>query len=110
MATRAATIAHLLDCAGTGATARKMFGEYAIYHGAKVVALVCGDELFLKPTAAGRAHLGAAEEGAPYPGAKPHLRVGGEKWDEDGFLTALFAATSDELPEPKPRRPKRRTA
>jgi TfoX/Sxy family transcriptional regulator of competence genes len=32
---------------------RKMFGEYAIYYGEKVVALVCDNQLFVKPTVAG---------------------------------------------------------
>jgi hypothetical protein len=35
-----------------------MFGEYAIYCDGKVVALVCDDQFFLEPTAAGRALLG----------------------------------------------------
>jgi len=30
--------------------ARKMFGEYALYCNDKVVALVCDDQLFIKPT------------------------------------------------------------
>lgn len=32
---------------------RKMFGEYAIYCDAKVLALVCDNQLLVKPTAAG---------------------------------------------------------
>ncbi len=53
MATRAQTVAHLLDLlAGAGAvSARKMFGEYAVYLDGKVVALICNDGLFLKPLA-----------------------------------------------------------
>jgi TfoX/Sxy family transcriptional regulator of competence genes len=35
-------------------SARKMFGEYAIYCDGKVVALVCDDQLFVKPTKAGK--------------------------------------------------------
>jgi TfoX/Sxy family transcriptional regulator of competence genes len=31
-----------------------MFGEYAIYCNEKVVALVCDNQVFVKPTAAGR--------------------------------------------------------
>ena len=30
---------------------RKMFGEYALYSKGKVVALLCDDQLFVKPTA-----------------------------------------------------------
>lgn len=31
-------------------SARRMFGEYALYVGPKVVALVCDNQLFVKPT------------------------------------------------------------
>jgi TfoX/Sxy family transcriptional regulator of competence genes len=48
---------------------RKMFGEYAIYCRGKVVALFCDDQLFVKPTDAGRAFLGKVKEAPPYPGA-----------------------------------------
>ena len=55
MATRQSTIDFLLDQLADlpGVRARKMFGEYALYLDEKVVALVCDDQLFLKPTPAG---------------------------------------------------------
>ena len=55
---------------------KKMFGEYAIYLNDKVVALVCDNRLFVKPTSAGREILGTPEENPPYPGAKPHFEIG----------------------------------
>lgn len=58
-----------------GVRHRKMFGEYAIYVGNKVVALVCDDQLFLKPTTAGRALLETPVEAPPYPGAKPYFVI-----------------------------------
>src|SRR5260221_2064822 len=51
-------------------SARKMFGEYGVYCDGKMVALVCDDQLFVKPTASGRAHVGNVTEAPPYPGAK----------------------------------------
>ncbi|WP_416200292.1 TfoX/Sxy family protein [Tabrizicola sp.] len=30
-------------------TSRKMFGEYTLYLGGKVVAMVCNDQLYLEP-------------------------------------------------------------
>ncbi len=56
MATRQETIDFLLDqIAGAGnVRARKMFGEYALYLDEKVVALVCGDQLFVKITNPGK--------------------------------------------------------
>jgi len=103
MATRPQTIAHLLDQAGEGVTARAMFGEYAVYEEGRVVALVCDDRLDLKPTAPDRALLDAPEGAPPYPGAKPHLVVGPDLRDESDALARLLAATAAALPEPKAR-------
>jgi TfoX/Sxy family transcriptional regulator of competence genes len=88
-----------------GVSHRKMFGEYAIYVGNKVVALVCDDRLFLKPTDAGRALLATPVEAPPYPGAKPYFVID-EFVDDPELLAALFRATEGEVPEPKPKRPK----
>ena len=56
MATNAEFIQYVCDqIGGAGAiSVRKMFGEYAVYRNGKVVALVCDNQFFLKPTAAGR--------------------------------------------------------
>lgn len=90
-----------------GVSHRKMFGEYAIYVGNKVVALVCDDRLFLKPTDAGRALLADPAEAPPYPGAKPYL-VLDDHIDDAPLLAALFRATESEVPEPKPKKPRSR--
>lgn len=81
---------------------RKMFGEYAVYVRGKVVAPVCDNRLFVKPTDAGRALLGTPTEGAPYPGAKPHF-VLDEHLDERALLSAVVKATEAALPAPKPK-------
>jgi TfoX/Sxy family transcriptional regulator of competence genes len=101
------TIAFLLEqMEGAGdVSARKMFGEYAIYLDGKVVALVCGDQLYVKPTVAGRAFLGAPAEAPPYPGAKPCFTVDGGQWEDSERLSELIRITAAELPAPKPRRP-----
>ena len=88
-------------------TFRKMFGEYAIYCEGKVVALVCDNRLFVKPTAAGREIAGQLAEAPPYPGAKSYLVVG-EELDDREWLSELIRATGRELPAPKERSPKRR--
>ncbi|KVK90726.1 TfoX/Sxy family protein [Burkholderia cepacia] len=85
-------------------SARKMFGEYGIYCDGKMAALVCDDRLFVKPTPEGRAFLGACEEGAAYPGAKPHLVIAGERWDDREWLSALIRITAAQLPVPVKRR------
>ncbi len=80
--------------------ARKMFGEYALYVDGKVVALICDNQLFLKPLAPLRARLARVDEAAPYPGAKPHFRIADEL-ERPAELTALLAEAARLLPEPK---------
>jgi TfoX/Sxy family transcriptional regulator of competence genes len=101
-------VAHVKDQLGAaGAIAfRRMFGEYALYFDTKVVGLLCDNQLFVKPTEAGRALLGhAAREGQPYPGAKPWLLIG-EDLDDRALLVRLIRTTADALPLPPPKKPK----
>lgn len=84
-------------------TYRKMFGEYALYVGAKVVALVCDDRLFIKPTEGGRAFVGEIAEAPPYPGAKPYFLVE-DRLEDREWISTLIRLTADEVPEPKPRK------
>ena len=104
MASSQRTIDYLLEqAAGAGVvSARRMFGEYAVYCGEAVVGLVCDDELFLKPTDAGRQCLDRVVEGVPYPGAKPHLRIGADYWEDPEFLARLIRTTAAALPARKP--------
>lgn len=88
---------------GAGAvTFKKMFGEYALYVDEKVVALVCDNQLFVKPTEAGRALLGTVTEAPPYPGAKPHLLIT-EQLEDQQLIVELMRATAAALPAPKPK-------
>ena len=82
-------------------SARKMFGEYSIYCDGKVVALVADDQLYVKPTAAGKQFLGAVDEKPPYTGAKLCYYISGERWDDHDWLTKLIKLTAKELPLPK---------
>ena len=43
---------------------KKMFGEHAVYCDGKVVALICNDQLFVRPTEKGRAYIRNVLEGA----------------------------------------------
>ena len=103
MASDLAYVQHVCDqLRDVGAVSfKKMFGEYGLYVGGKIVALVCDNQLFLKPTEAGRELLGAPSEGAPYPGAKPHF-VLDEHLDNRELLSAVFRVTEAALPVPKP--------
>ncbi|UEP33194.1 MULTISPECIES: TfoX/Sxy family protein [unclassified Burkholderia] len=92
-------IVEQMALAGT-VSARKMFGEYGIYCDGKMVALVCDDRLFVKPTSDGRAFVGACDEASPYPAAKPHLVIDGDRWDDREWLSTLIRITAAQLPVP----------
>ena len=100
MASDVAYVQHVCDqLRDVGAVSfKKMFGEYGLYVGSKIVALVCDNHLFLKPTEAGRERLGAPSEGAPYPAAKPHF-VLDEHLDNRELLSAVFRVTEAALPD-----------
>ena len=109
MATSARTIDFLLDQLSTlkDVSARKMFGEYALYSGDKVVGLVCDDQLFIKITAPGKALVGKHyQEGFAYPGAKASVLVGAAFVEDDDRLAELIRVTAAALPAPKPKKPK----
>ncbi|MBI4912883.1 MAG: TfoX/Sxy family protein [Acidobacteria bacterium] len=110
MATQQRTVDFLLDQLREAGpvSARKMFGEYALYLHGKVFALVADDQLFLKPTEASDRLFPGAPMGPPYPGAKLYVQVPEERWDDGEWLSALAAATARNLPPPKPKpKPKR---
>ena len=107
MATSETTIRFLLDQLSNlpGVCARKMFGEYALYCGEKVVALVCDDHLLVKITVPGKALVGEHyAEGFAYPGAKASILVGPDELDDHERLTNLIRVTAAALPSPKPKR------
>ena len=84
-------------------SARRMFGEWGLYCDGRLVALVCDDQLFVKPTDAGRDYLGEVELAPPYPQAKSWRRVAEERWDDRDWLTRLIAITTSHLPLPAPK-------
>jgi len=88
-------------------SARKMFGEYAVYCGDKVVALVCDDQLFVKITEPGKALVGKRyAEGTAYPGAKPSILVSAHDLEDDERLSELIRVTAAALPAPRPKKPR----
>jgi len=88
---------------------RAMFGGYAFYCDGKVVALVCNDELFVKPTDAGRKFIGTVKEAPPYKGAKPYFAVQ-DRVDDKEFLSRLIRETAAALPPPNPKPVKKRAS
>ena len=87
--------------AGAGhITHRRMFGEFALYCDGKVVALICDNQFFLKPTVAGRALLERVKEAPPYPGAKMYYLLDADLEDAE-HMARVVRATAAELPMPK---------
>lgn len=82
---------------------RMMFGGCALYLDGKVVALICDDQLFVKPTRAGREYIGNAVEAPAYPGAKDSFLIE-DQIDDGEWLTKLLKVTAADLPAPKPRK------
>ena len=102
MSSNQSTVDFLIDqMMGAGEVSyKKMFGEYGIYCDGKMVASVCDDKLFVKPTIRGRVYIGNIVEAAPYPGAKPAFLITGEKLKDAGWLSELITITTEELPVP----------
>lgn len=82
---------------------RKMFGEYALYCDDKVVALICDNQLFVKPTERGRAFIGEVSEAPAYPGAKDSFLID-DGLEDSEWLTELMQITAHALPRPKPKK------
>jgi TfoX/Sxy family transcriptional regulator of competence genes len=108
MATSSDTIAFIAEqLAGAGAVSiRRMFGEYAIYLDGKVVALVCDNSLFVKPTPGALALLDTPDMGPPYPGAKSHI-FADPLLDEHDRLVDVIRAVARDLPAPVPKKAKK---
>ncbi len=109
MASKQSTVDYILDQVTNAGevSARKMFGEYALYCDGKVVALVCDDTLYVKITEQGKVFLGHSyKEGNAYKGAKVSMVISDDKIEDREWLTELVRITADNLPEPKPKKKK----
>lgn len=77
----------------------KMMGEYIIYYRGKIAAYVCDDRFLVKPVESVKQMIPNAPLEPPYEGAKDMVLI--EDIDNREFLTKLFDAMYEELPEPK---------
>ena len=94
------------DCA---VTYKRMFGEFGLFSDGKIFALICDNQLFVKPTEGGRAFIGEVVESPPYPGAKPSLLIG-DQIEDPQWLSELVRITARALPAPKPKKRKKKAA
>ena len=106
MSTSPATIDHILDTlSDQPLKVKKMFGEYALYLNETVVAFVCDDTLFIKPTPSALALLPEAERGPAYPGSKDYI-IGSEALDNPDLCIRALRAVAADAPPPKLKKPK----
>lgn len=76
---------------------KRMFGEFGLFSDGRFFAVICDDQLFVKPTDAGRTFIGDELVEAPaYPGAKPSFRID-EMLEEPDRLSELVRVTVGEL-------------
>ena len=78
---------------------RSMMGEYILYYHGKIVGGIYDDRLLVKKTRSALECMPAAVCDFPYEGAKEMLLV--DDVDNKDFITQLFNAMYDELPNPK---------
>ena len=102
-------INYVIDQVDGDVTFRHMFGGTTLYMNGKVVALVCDNQLFMKPTEGGRDYIGTVVEAPAYEGAKDSFLIE-DQVDDGEWLTGLFAITERELPAPKPKRKRKRSS
>lgn len=96
----------LSDLSPLRVRARAMFGEYGFFCDEKIVALVCDDRFFLKPSDAVQQLGLELEPCPPYPGAKEYLIVDDRCMRDRARFRRIVQATADALPLPKPKRAK----
>ena len=81
---------------------RAMMGEFILYYKGKIVGGIYDDRLLVKPVKAAISYMPNAEYELPNDGAKEMLLV--DDVDNKDYLTGLFDAMYDELPNPKPKK------
>lgn len=81
---------------------RAMMGEFILYYKGKIVGGTYDDRLLVKPVKAAISYMPNAEYELSYDGAKEMLLV--DDVDNKDYLTGLFDAMYDELPNPKPKK------
>ncbi|HWJ19356.1 MAG TPA: TfoX/Sxy family protein [Geobacterales bacterium] len=110
MVSRQSTVDFIVEqmAAAGDVSAKKMFGEYAIYCDGKLVALVCDGQLYIKPTISGRSFIRNCVEAPPYKGAKPSLLISGDQIEDAQWLSKLVGISAAELPQPKKNKRRKR--
>ncbi len=83
-------VAEQLEEAGS-IRSRKMFGEYGLYCNGLFFAVICDDQLFIKPTPEGEAAFPELPKAPPYEGANNYIWV--EDVDDRDTMNSLTRLT-----------------
>jgi DNA transformation protein len=103
MATNPETVAYVLEqLEPLNVRARPMFGEFCVWCDEKVVALICDDTVYLKPTSTTDGQ--GLREANAYPGSRLFRVAGVDLVEDSDAFRALVQATADALPAPRPKK------
>lgn len=107
MATSKDYLNFVLDCLCRldGISYRYMMGEYIIYHHDKITAFLCDNRMLVKAVPSSARLLEGAPYEPPFKGAKDMILV--EDPENSELLEELFTEMYNELPEPKPKKPRK---
>lgn len=83
-------------------TYRTMMGEYILYYRGKIVGGIYDDRLLVKSVDSAKKLIPNLVRELPYEGAKEMLLV--DNVDSKEFLSSLFEAMYEELPQPQKRK------
>ena len=78
---------------------RAMMGEFILYYRSRIVGGIYDDRLLVKPVKSAIEYMKNPSYELPYDGAKEMLLV--DNIDDKEYLSGLFNAMYDDLPEPK---------
>lgn len=99
-------VAEQIDLGGR-LTHKRLFGEFALYVDEKVVAFVCDNSVFIKPSHAVTRLAPDLPQRPPYPGAS-NYPVADELLDDSDAIRRLILETALLMPEPKAKKPGKR--
>lgn len=88
-------------------TARKMFGEYALYLDGRIPGFITDGILGLKITDYRDERLTPELRGEIYPGSKNYWRIPIEMLEDSDWIRDAILETTALVPLPKPKRPRR---
>ena len=86
---------------------KSMMGGFLVYLDGKLIGDICGNELFLKRTPTSDRLLTDSELRYPYEGSKTLMHVF-DRFEDAALVTELLHGMYTELPEKKPKKPKKK--